>query len=60
MPNLSDALAFRNTSEFSMQLKLAIEALDASHIPLHRCVNQGGQVDASDMTVTVLDVTDVE
>ena len=60
MLNLNDALAFRGTREFSVQLKHAIEALDASHMPLYRCVSQGGQVDASDMAVTVLDVTAVE
>lgn len=60
MLNLNDALTFRETREFSVQLKHAIEALDASDMPLHRCVNQGGQVDARDMAVTVLDVAEVE
>ena len=60
MLNLHDALAFRNTREFSMQLKRAIEALDAGHLPLHQCVNQGGHVDASNMAVTVLNVTEVQ
>ena len=60
MLNLYDALAFRDAREFSMQLKHAIEALDASLMPLHRCVSQGGQVDASNMAVTVLGVTTVE
>jgi hypothetical protein len=59
MLNLYDALVFRDTGEFPMRLKHAIEALDAGHMPLHQCVNQGGQVDASDMAVTVLDVTEV-
>ena len=60
MPNFNDALLFRDTKEFSTQLKRAIESLDAGHLPLHRCVNQGGQVDASDMAVTVLDVSEVQ
>ncbi len=47
MLNLYDALAFRGTTEFPTRLKRAIEALDAGHMPLHQCVNQGGQVDAS-------------
>ena len=60
MLNLYDALAFRGTTEFPARLKCAIEALDAGYMPLHQCVNQGGQADASHMAVTVLDVTEVQ
>ncbi|MBE9516480.1 MAG: glucosamine--fructose-6-phosphate aminotransferase [Proteobacteria bacterium] len=54
MEKLAKSLRDWNTSAFSQTLKAEVEALKAGVLPLHHAVTQGGNVDDSNISVTVL------
>jgi hypothetical protein len=58
MPRLVRALSAFGSDRFRQTLKLEIEGLDPGELPLALGTNQGGQVDASQVTATVLAVTE--
>ena len=54
MPNFSKSLNAWQTDEFSQTLKGELEQLAAGTLPLEKAVTQGGYVDDSHITATVL------
>lgn len=54
MPNLSKSLHAWGSTAFFETLKQELEALPAESLPLHKAVSQGGFVDDSHITATVL------
>lgn len=54
MPRLPEALKAWNTDAFAATLKAELEALPAGALPLQQAVSQGGYVDDSAVTVTVI------
>ena len=49
-----DSLSQWNTDNFSSALKQELQHLKAGTLPLHKATNQGGIVDDSNLSVTVL------
>ena len=58
MPRLPNSLRAWQTDRFALSLKNEIWNLAAGTLPLDQGVTQGGFVDDSDMTITVLHVTE--
>ena len=54
MPKLPNSLRDWRTDNFALSLKSEIGKLHPGALPLDQGVSQGGYVDASDVTVTVL------
>ncbi|MDH5436257.1 MAG: glucosamine--fructose-6-phosphate aminotransferase [Gammaproteobacteria bacterium] len=57
MPEFHNALRAWSTDAFSRQLKLEIEALCTGALPLAQATTQGGKIDDSNITATVLSFT---
>lgn len=55
---LTKSLAQYPSDSFKQQLKQEIEQLDKDSLPLHLATTQGGIVDASKLSVSVLNVTE--
>ena len=60
MRKFSDSLKPWNTESFNRALRSDIESLESGALPLEKCVFQGGYIDDSNVTVTVLGATDDE
>ena len=58
MPKLPNSLRDWNSDLFSKTLKYEIENLEAGTLPLMKGVSHGGVSDDSDISVSVLSVTD--
>jgi len=54
----SKSLSEWNTDTFKSSLKLEIENLDAGTLPLEHGVSQGGNIDDSNITATILNIAD--
>ncbi|BCB26240.1 hypothetical protein SKTS_11260 [Sulfurimicrobium lacus] len=60
MPKLANSLRNWPSAAFTQTLKDEIGALESGTLPLQKGVSQGGYVDDSNLTCTVLRVTDDE
>lgn len=60
MPKLANSLRDWQSAAFSQTLKNEIRKLEPGALPLEKGVSQGGHVDDSDLTTTVLHVVDDE
>lgn len=60
MLKLYNTLSAWNTVAFSQSLKAEIESLPAGSLPLEKGTSSGGYVDDSDVSVSVLKVSDDE
>jgi len=60
MPELSESLRAWGTDDFPRILKAEIECLPPGTLPLHLGTTQGGMVDDSDITATVIRHTETE
>jgi len=58
MPKLINSLRDWNTDTFTKTLKNELENMQAGTLPLDKCVAQGGMVDDSSITATILSVSD--
>ena len=58
MPKFQQALCKWPSDDFKQSLKNELETLEAGVLPLEKGVSQGGMVDDSNITVTVLNVRD--
>ncbi len=58
MPKLANSLHDWNTDVFSRTLKHELEHLPSGSLPLERGVSQGGMIDDSNITATILNFSD--
>jgi hypothetical protein len=60
MPKLIESLRDWNTDAFTQTFKTEISGLPAGTLPLVHGISQGGLVDESNLTVTILNTTEDE
>ncbi len=58
MVRLQNSIQNRNSDAFQKVLKTELENLESGLLPLEKGTSQGGHVDDSDITATVLNVTE--
>ena len=58
MPKLKKSIQYWNSDKFKETLKSEITNLPPGILPLEKCLTQGGYVDDSNISVTVLNATD--